>query len=368
VKENANIEDLFKDKFENFEANVDPSVWANVSQSINSVAAAGSGSAAAGISGIAKVAVITAAVAVTSVGVWYFTKDSDTTPTEQEQTTITTQDNLEEDENTVAIVEEDIQVSDTNDPVIQEYMQEIQEDFTAVEISTQSFDPELIDILKENHSTTSTNNNTTSSDSNLQTDDVVTDQSTQEVDASDNETSENEKIQPNVTKKIKTDLVYEVEGADLIFKSGAKNHNKVEWNFGDGHTATGDEGTHTYEKPGRYNATMTVLGDNSKKVIDFSINIEGTSEISFIPNVITANNDGSNDYFYIESTDIEEFLIVIYDMSNGQEVFRSEDPDFRWSGERPDGTVKEGNYIFKIIAIGSDGAKHEEAKQLHISK
>ena len=39
MKENIDIEKLFQEKFENFEGNVDPSVWANVSQSINAGAA-----------------------------------------------------------------------------------------------------------------------------------------------------------------------------------------------------------------------------------------------------------------------------------------------------------------------------------------
>ena len=148
MKENTNIEDLFKDKFDNFEANVDPSVWANVSQSINA-GATSAGTAGAGLSGIAKVAIIAAAVTVTSVSVWYFTKDSDEEQiSEQEQIITSDQENNES--ALVSITEENIQVGDTNDPVIQENMQEIQEEFSAVEISTENFDEELIDILLEN--------------------------------------------------------------------------------------------------------------------------------------------------------------------------------------------------------------------------
>ncbi|RLF64902.1 MAG: hypothetical protein DRN26_06080, partial [Thermoplasmata archaeon] len=33
---------------------------------------------------------------------------------------------------------------------------------------------------------------------------------------------------------------------------------KYEWNFGDGHTATGRIVTHTYTLPGRYKVTLTV--------------------------------------------------------------------------------------------------------------
>ena len=75
MKDNINIEELFKSKFDNFEGNVDPSAWANIQQGIN--AAAVWGTVATGLSGIAKVAIIVGVVSVTAVSAWYFSGDKD---------------------------------------------------------------------------------------------------------------------------------------------------------------------------------------------------------------------------------------------------------------------------------------------------
>ena len=50
-KEFENIEQLFKDTFENYEVNVDASVWNNIQQSINSPASSAASSSSAGNAG-----------------------------------------------------------------------------------------------------------------------------------------------------------------------------------------------------------------------------------------------------------------------------------------------------------------------------
>ncbi|MCB9223655.1 MAG: gliding motility-associated C-terminal domain-containing protein [Crocinitomicaceae bacterium] len=367
MKEKTNIEDLFREKFENFEANVDPSLWANISQSINATGATGAGASAAGLSGLAKVAIITAAVAVTSVSVWYLTKDAEHTETAVQENTITP-DNGNEDVSIVSINNENIQVNDTNDPVIRDNRNEIQEDLSTVQISTEHFDDELIDILRENQNTVSNSNDQKETNNNnsvtVQNGTTTTDQSTI---VDNNGTTQNTETPVQEAKKIKTDLQYQVDGSTLTFNSGAKNHISVEWNFGDETKMVCDKGTHTYKRPGSYIGTMKVVGENNTKVVEFPVEIEGTSEISEIPNVITPNNDGANDYFFIKSKDIEEFSITIYNM-NGDAIFTSEDPDFRWYGDGPDGEVKAGTYLFKILAVGKDGAIYKEAKMLNVAK
>lgn len=361
MKENTNIEDLFKDKFDNFEANVDPSVWANVSQSINA-GATSAGTAGAGLSGIAKVAIIAAAVTVTSVSVWYFTKDSDEEQiSEQEQIITSDQENNES--ALVSITEENIQVGDTNDPVIQENMQEIQEEFSAVEISTENFDEELIDILLENQN----RNNATP---------VVTQEDNTSTETSNNDNSEETSNSDNqeqvedkpeiVEKKVKVNLDYQMQNNELTFSSGAKNHFQTEWTFGDGTTSSKDNGAHTYEKPGKYDVMLKVMGESGTTVYEFTVEVEGTSKIAEIPNVITPNNDGANDYFFIETEDIEEFTIVIYDLKTGQEIFRSENPDFNWNGEQPDGSIVKGSYLYKVVAVGNDGAVHKKGGRITV--
>lgn len=65
-----NIEKLFKEKFKNFEANVNPRVWASVESGISS--SAGSAAGAAAKFGLGKIIAGAAAVAGIAGSVWYF--------------------------------------------------------------------------------------------------------------------------------------------------------------------------------------------------------------------------------------------------------------------------------------------------------
>ena len=50
----------------------------------------------------------------------------------------------------------------------------------------------------------------------------------------------------------------------------------------------------------------------------------------WVPNALTPNDDGINDFFYISySGEIVKFNIQIYNRY-GEKIFESSDPDFRW--------------------------------------
>jgi gliding motility-associated-like protein len=359
VKENTNIEKLFKEKFESFEGNVDPSAWANISQGISS---AGAGTAATGLSVISKVAIITGAVAVTAASIWYVNRDNDSQEIFSNEEIVVSEENNEQENNLiVSLNEEGISVEDTNDPVLQDNLEDIQEEFSTVQISPDDFDEELIEILMHNQN-----------DSEITVTESTVDNNNVDKEENDSETVvDNSKEETEVVEaaplKVVTDLQYEVDENTLEFYSGAENHLEVEWDFGDGNSTVEEEGRHEYAKPGHYDVTMKVTGEAGTTSYEFSIDIEGTSSISKVPNVFSPNRDGLNDLFFIESTDISEFLIVIYDMNN-QEVFQSNDPNFKWNGERPDGTIVKGSYMYKIIAEGEDGAVHKEAGMLQVIK
>ena len=65
MKEDINIEELFQQKFENFEGNVSPDVWANISQSIGATTT--TTVVTTGLSTFAKVAIVSGGIIVASV-------------------------------------------------------------------------------------------------------------------------------------------------------------------------------------------------------------------------------------------------------------------------------------------------------------
>jgi len=77
--------------------------------------------------------------------------------------------------------------------------------------------------------------------------------------------------------------------------------------------------------------------------------------IENLPNVFTPNNDGSNDYFSIQSSGVKDFSIVIMDNQNSV-VFKSDDANFKWNGVDLKGDqVPEGNYIYYITGYNAKG-------------
>jgi len=102
-----------------------------------------------------------------------------------------------------------------------------------------------------------------------------------------------------------------------------------------------------------------VLIDLPEEVL---ITSESTEIEVFLPNVFTPNNDGTNDFLFIQNAeDLDEngFFIKIVDENYGK-VFESTDPYFKWNGTGLGGEpLKNGYYIAFITSKDKEG---KEAK------
>lgn len=368
MKDNINIEELFKSKFENFEGNVDPSAWANIQQGMNATGA-GTGASAAGLSGIAKVAIVSSVIAVTAVSVWYFSNNEDT-KTEQEQTAqLNTPSETEK--NIAQPMGDNILATDTSDPVIQQLVNELDQDLKDRQYNADDIDEELVEsvLFTENNN----NSNNDNSGNLVQIDPVINNDNNNDPKNVDVVDKEKEEVDNNpeveVEKKPVSSNLKVISDRNKLntfsFKSNAKNHLNVSWEFGDETYGSGDNVTHTYEKPGEYQVVMTVNGDEEAETVKRKVIVEGTSKIETFANIFTPNGDGRNDYFFIESEGIEKFYISIKD-ERGNEVFTSNDVDFEWNGADFSGTINKGKFIVVIIAEGEDGQVFKEMKALRI--
>lgn len=347
MKENINIEEILKQKFDNFQPDVNPNIWANVQAGI------GAGTAVTtGVSIGVKIGLISSGIIAASVATWYFGFYEPTMPAEP----VTQKNTIEQPiENTTTITEPIIVVNDQNDPVIIENKEKIENELRVYQapdqtiegpishasVSTQTSNP----VINDNKTTTS---QTTISNSNEST---TTPDKQIPVPSGRMEVLQSNTYVPSAT----------------TFTSNAINQKEVRWDFGDGTAADGLVVKHTYNKPGKYLVKMVVVGNDKMNYEETQeVVVKSKSSIDNVPNVITPNGDRINDYFSVKTTDIETFVISIRD-NRGNEIFNSTDTEFSWDGTDFSGNVVEkGMYTYLIIAEGKDGSVIKLPGQIYV--
>jgi gliding motility-associated-like protein len=76
----------------------------------------------------------------------------------------------------------------------------------------------------------------------------------------------------------------------------------------------------------------------------------------FIPNAFTPNGDGVNDVFYIPEANLSSFQFTVFDRW-GNQVYQTNNPNFRWDGQSKGRGVPTGIYVFVLDAKNSKNAR-----------
>lgn len=85
-------------------------------------------------------------------------------------------------------------------------------------------------------------------------------------------------------------------------------------------------------------------------------------------NVFSPNNDGVNDYFFLETSDLKEFSVTILDKDN-QVVYQSQDRHFKWDGTNNKGEIVDaGTYSYIVYAIDLNNQSIKQFNLLYITK
>lgn len=145
----------------------------------------------------------------------------------------------------------------------------------------------------------------------------------------------------------------------VIFKASVDSGNIVslQWQLGDGSTAEGDSLIHVFSQPGTYTVTLTgtesngCTGEASQTVV-----VEATQSLDDfkIPNVITPNGDGLNDFLDIGGTfgECQDYEVIIYNRW-GQLVYEYEKGGAPFEGRSKGGTVLQPGVYFMVLKSGA---------------
>lgn len=137
----------------------------------------------------------------------------------------------------------------------------------------------------------------------------------------------------------------------------------------------------TFEQEGNQKLEADVVFEDRstkvfQKVVDVSpVSFLGTfgpmeqqKGLGTLPNVFSPNGDGKNDYFEVASSNIKEFNIIIFN-AQGQMVYGSEKPDFRWDGnDRYGKPLGDNEFRYSIRAVGKDGRQYQTEGSITINR
>lgn len=363
------IDEIFKNSLENFEANVDPSVWANVSQSIGNTAGATSAGGAAA-SGVSKSILFYAAASIiataTVVGSVYLLNSNKTEQKPIEQTTITTP-TIEEKTEAEVVVEnktENVVTEELSPTLITEESGE-----HSLTESNQLVNNEAVEMKTTDEAVktaTQTENEIVSNKNNAETKTTtaksITKESTQQTTVQKTEVKEfNVSIRSNVKHgKAPLDVEFGVSGEGVSYL----------WDFGDNTTISSEEAPyHTYKKPGTYKVTLTAIDEDANAKVSYQIiEVEKNkvSKIDEIQNVFSPNGDGINDIIKVDGENITKFHAVVMD-SKGNLVFEWESIDGFWDGkDNNNNKLTKGTYYLVVTAKGEDGEQHIAKKSIQL--
>lgn len=145
----------------------------------------------------------------------------------------------------------------------------------------------------------------------------------------------------------------------IYFSHETSSGATIHWNFGDGTESYVNAPSHRYKKPGTYKVVLSAK-DKKGNVVkeETTIEVKESSYIMDATKVITPNNDGVNDVFRVESKNLTEYELIIFNRF-GEFVFETTNPNDSWSGLN---TNKEklsvGTYLYTIKAKGVDGKEY----------
>lgn len=322
------LEDIFKDSFENFEAEVSPSVWKNVETALK-----GAGIGLLGKTILNKIgantiiAVVSSAAAVIgTVVVMNYGSKADHKP--------------------VAKKEEPKSTALAQPAKVEEIKQ-----FLADQPVVKKEEPKAEDKLKEENKAKENSTGTIT----IKKDKM------------------NQVINEFATEQVASISASPIGGTvPLIVNLNNLGNGKVnKWTFGDGTKETSMNPVHVYDTPGLYTVFLSSTGADGKTALD-SIKIEVTGNSSLSTNEMarsfSPNGDNDNDVFKLEFKNMIKVNAVIFG-DDKKIVYTQTDFKGEWNGNDQNGKpAKVGQYYYILNAVGKDGKEYEQKGKIKLTR
>ena len=106
--------------------------------------------------------------------------------------------------------------------------------------------------------------------------------------------------------------------------------------------------------------TISISDENLCSVeMEATVNLNGEcdySEMFYIPNIFSPNEDNLNDVLYVRGSGIVEMEFVIFDRW-GEKVFESASQDRGWDGTYKDKPLNQAVFVYQITIEFVDGTR-----------
>ena len=360
-----NIEEIFRNSLENFEADVDPAVWENVSSQIggqvsapdaSSSGASASGSSAFVGSVAVKSIVVLGTAGLLTLGAYYLIKPDSTDAISETKEISSDIEQVDEAIGTGAEKDESQEASSNNHP-------------NTISASTEK--PISVEIEKKEV-------NTPKTDAIAYEDAKATIQPVKQVEkeivpvvtaekntVEKNEVKKETAVAPVTLPKLLA-RIYASEKSgkkplQVKFENRGTQATYIRWKIA-GEPMYSQETVidHTFENSGKYWVVVEIKDEAGQKSRDsIEILVEGNGHLN-IPNVFTPNGDGVNDNFVVDTEDMKSLRCIIVDRS-GNVIYKWDGVDGHWDGRDMHGRdAQPDSYFYVIEAVDQDGMKYNK--------
>jgi gliding motility-associated-like protein len=377
---NNNIEQLFRSGFEGFSPEVDPKVWNNVQQTINS----GNGGSWLGSLAGKLILGSAAVIAITVTTILLLNNNSPETKTTNPETKTTAQNNVITPNTTTTTTNPVVTNNNSSKNTVAPVTNPNNSQTNSVTKTTTEPNPvnnnNQVNVVPNNNPDPNKIKQEPKPENHPENNNQVVNNHPEP--PQNNNTAEPEHQNVNTLNKQPVAVIKfqpsSTGGTYSPIAISFQNEGKAvsqEWSFGDGSFSSMESSpVHIFEYPGDYTIILVATNEQGRTEKD-SVKIRILNNAFFIPNTFTPNGDGNNDVYKVIKNDnygfeITNLEIVIFDRTNDK-VAAFNSTDYGWDGVSISNGKKcpQGTYLVLVRYTSSeDGRSHEQKGSLFLKE